>query len=291
METMPDRFVVTSLDHKLAELCVDGLATDWYQRACDILRGGDGGEHGLLLYKLIRQRRGETRPLVILDVGTARGFSAITMAHALRETGTGSIYTIDVVDHHQGRNWHVEKQRPEEPLAGMTLSRSEIWLRWYPREADLVTPIEGRSWDVLDDWTHGPIDLAFLDGDHSRTAVSKELAALGVLMAPDGVIVMDDYHLGANVCRLRSRLVNRLVAKVGRGLRGPWPAAAQRLRLGTDNEFVLVKQKFSGITAAVREFLVGQQKQWALEVIRMPARGEQENDDDYGLAVLTRTTC
>ncbi len=290
METMPNRFVVTSLDHKLAELCVDGPATDWYQRACDILRGGDGGEHGLLLYKLIRQRRGENRALVVLDVGTARGFSAIMMARALCETGNGSIYTIDVVDHHQALNWHVEKQQPTEPLAGMTLSRSEIWRRWYPREADLVTPIKTRSWDVLGDWTHGPIDLAFLDGDHSRAAVSKELALLSPLMAPDGVIVLDDYHLGTNVFRLRSGLVNRLVAKIGRGLRGPWPAAAQRLRLGTDNEFVLVKQKFSGITAAVHEFLVREQQRWMLEVIRMPARSAQESDD-YGLAVLARSMC
>jgi len=285
---MPNRFVVTSLDYKLAELRADGLAADWYRGACDILRGGDGGEHGLLLYKLIRARQGDARPLVVLDVGTARGFSALTMARALWETGGGSVYTIDVVGHEQARNWHVEKQPPGEPLAGMTLSRSEIWHRWYPREANLVSPIKGRSWDVLDDWDHGPIDLAFLDGDHSKGAVGRELAALSLLMAPEGVIVLDDYHLGAGVFRLRSRVANRLVTRVGRGLRGFWPSASGRLRLGTDNEFVLMKKKFSGITAAVHEFLVHQQEPWALEVIRMPARGGQE-DEDYGLALLTRT--
>ncbi len=275
------------MDRKLAELRVDGPAPEWYRRSCDILRGGDGGEHGLLLYKLVRQHQVENRPLVVLDVGTARGFSAVTMARALCETVSGCIYTIDVVDHHQARNWHVEKQPPGDPLAGMTLSRAEIWHRWYSHEADLVSPLKGRSWDLLAVWTHGPIDVAFLDGDHNHAAVSKELALLSPLMAPDGVIVLDDYHLVANVFRLRSRLVNRLVAEIGKGLRGPWPAAAQRLRLGTDNEFVVVKQKFSGITAAVHEFLVGQQDRWALEVVRMPAQGEQE-DEDYGLTVLTR---
>ena len=114
METIPHHFVLTSLDRKLAELPVDGVATDWYHRACEILRGGDGGEHGLLLYKLVCQRQGKPRPLVVLDIGTARGFSAITMARALSDTGTGSIYTIDVVDHHQARNWHVAKQQPAE---------------------------------------------------------------------------------------------------------------------------------------------------------------------------------
>ena len=289
METIPTRFVVTSLDHKLAELRVDGLAADWYRRACEILRGGD---RGLLLYKLVRQRQDEARPLVILDVGTARGFSAITMARALYETGIGLIHTIDVIDH-QARDWHVKQQQSAEPLAGMTLSRSEIWRRWYPREAELVTPIKARSWDVLGDWIHGPIDVAFLDGDHSRTAVSKELALLSPLMAPEGVIVLDDYFLGATVLRVCSRHVNRLVNSIGKRIRGPWPSASRRLRLGQDNEFILVKQKFSGIKAAVQEFLVDQQGRWALEVIRMPERGgsDQEDYSGYSLALLTRTKC
>ena len=288
MQTIPPRYVVTSLDLKLAELHVDGLATDWYHRACGILRGGDGGEHGLLLHKLIRQRLRRARPLVVLDVGTARGFSAITMANALSDASTGTIYTIDVVDHHQARNWHVDKQQPAEPLAGMRLSRADIWRRWYARETDLVSPITNRSWDVLANWTHGPIDVAFLDGDHTRTAVSKELALLSSLMTRNGVIVLDDYHVGAHVIRIRSRRVNRLVATIGACLSGPWPSAGRRLRLGTDNEFVLVKQKFSGIKTAVHDFLVDQDGHWALEVVRMPARGDYA-EDDYGLAVLTRT--
>ena len=48
-----------------------------------VLRGGDGGEHGVLLYKLIMEGARGGKPLVVLDVGTARGFSAITMARAM----------------------------------------------------------------------------------------------------------------------------------------------------------------------------------------------------------------
>ena len=54
MQTIPPRYVVTSLDLKLTELRVDSLATDWFHRACEIPRGGDGGEHGLLLAVLTR---------------------------------------------------------------------------------------------------------------------------------------------------------------------------------------------------------------------------------------------
>ena len=288
METIPSRFVVTSLDHKLTELRVDGLAADWYRRSCEILRGGD---RGLLLYKRVRQRQDGTHPLVILDVGTARGFSAITMARALHETDVGSVYTIDVIDHYDARSWQVKQQQSPEPLAGMTLSRSEIWRRWYPREAELVTPIKGQSWAVLGDWVYGPIDVAFIDGDHSRTAVSKELALLSQFMAPGGVIVLDDYFVEATVLRVRSRYVNRLANSIGKRIRGPWPSASRRLRLGWDNEFILVKQKFSGIKAAVQEFLVDQQGGWALEVIRMPERGGSDHEDysGYSLALLTKT--
>ena len=50
------------------------LSDDWYTHAAKVLRGGDGGEHGLLLYKLIRSHSNTSRPIVVLDVGTARGF-------------------------------------------------------------------------------------------------------------------------------------------------------------------------------------------------------------------------
>ena len=284
---------VTPLERKLAELHTNDLSNDWYCRASRILRGGDGEEHGLLLYKLILQRLDCNRPLVILDVGTARGFSSITMARALLDANqVGIIYTVDVIDHNEFRNWHSRragKQEDDEPLAEIVITRSEIWNKWFQDEAARITPIINESWRVLNDWNYGPIDVVFLDGDHTYGAVRKELSLLDSLMAPGGVIVLDDYHLGSSVVRIHSRFINGFIKiVVGPVFRKTWPSFGQRWRLGTDNEFMLVKQRYSGIRKAVREFLEEREDRWSLELISMPSRGDYQGDD-YSLALLTRS--
>ena len=139
---IPEGTSVAPFSQKLAELSADDVSGDWYGRASRILRGGDGGEHGLILYKLIRQRAGLRHPLVILDVGTARGFSAMTMARAMLDAGMdGRVHSVDVIDHHELRGWHVDKQEADEPLAGVEMSRSEIWSRWFKEEAERILPI------------------------------------------------------------------------------------------------------------------------------------------------------
>ena len=88
MNLIPDNSSVTPLGRKLSDLDTEDAPADWYRRAAWSLRGGDGGEHGLLLYKLVRSL-GADRSHVILDVGTARGFSAVTMARAVNPYGDG----------------------------------------------------------------------------------------------------------------------------------------------------------------------------------------------------------
>lgn len=105
------------------------------------------------------------------------------------------------------------------------------------------------------------------------------------LLREGGIIVLDDYHLGVSAVHIRSRLLNLIVHTLAKVL----PSAGKlRPGLGKDNEFVVVKQRFSGIRHAVREFLEERQGRWAREIIPMPTRGEYQGDD-YALALLTRT--
>ena len=202
---------VTPLERKLSELNAPDMSEEWYRIAARVLRGGDGGEHGLLLYKLVLEGGRGDGSLVVLDVGTARGFSALTMARAMLDGEMkGRVYSVDVIGHHEPLNWHGTKQDADEPLAGVEISRSEIWGRWFAEESALVTTINGRSMEVLRDWQHGPIDYAFLDGSHEYEDVRGELEALDSFMAEGGVIVVDDFHLGVVVYRVRSRLLNAI---------------------------------------------------------------------------------
>ena len=289
MTTIPKGASVTPLERKLADFSAPDISEAWCRTAVDVLRGGDGGEHGLLLYKLVVEgSQGDELP-VVLDVGTARGFSAIMMARAMLDGELeGRVYSVDVIDHHEPRNWHVTKQEASEPLAGVEIGRSEIWRRWFPEESALVTTINGRSSEVLSAWQHGLIDCAFLDGSHSYEDVKGELEALESLMADKGVIVVDDFHLGVAVVRVRSRALNAVPWVIGRLLGRVWPRARSwSRRLSANNGYAIVMQRYSGLRDAVVEFLEDRDGLWSLEIVTMPSRGEYQGGD-YSLAVLSR---
>ena len=78
----PPNARVTPLAYKLEQLDAPCPSESWYRRAVRVLRAGDGGEHGLLLHSLAH-RLDAGRQHVLVDVGTARGFSAIAMSRGL----------------------------------------------------------------------------------------------------------------------------------------------------------------------------------------------------------------
>ena len=202
----------------------------------------------------------------------------------------GRVYSVDVIGHEEALNWHGTKQDADEPLAGVEMSRSEIWRRWFADESALATTIEGKSSEVLGGWRHGPIDYAFLDGSHEYGDVRGELAALDSLMAEGGVIVVDDFHLGVTVVRVRSRLLNAIPGRIGRLLGRVWPRARSwSRRLSANNEYAIVRQRLSGVRNAVVEFVEERDGRWSLEIVSMPSRGEYQGGD-YSLAVLSRAT-
>ena len=287
MMIFPPNARVTPFPSKIADLNTEDASQSWYQEAVRILRGGDGGEHGLLLYKLVRALGTIPHP-VILDIGTARGFSAITMARALLDANLdGMVYSIDVIDHFSQNVWHGGKNEPTEPLAGLSISRSEVWSCWFEEEASHVTPLHAQSYEVLENWSYGSIDIAFIDGEHTYDAVKRELALLDHLMTPTGIIVLDDYHTGVSMGAFRSRPVNGAVRLMSHAVKRVWPPLRERLRLGTGNEFLVVKRRFAGIYKAVADFLLERGCEWALEIVSMPSRGDY-HEADYSLALLTR---
>ena len=281
--------MVTPLEDKLRAIGTSELPDDWYRRAVMVLRGGDGGEHGKLLYKLILALSESRSQIVAMDVGTARGFSALAMARAIDDAGVeGAVYSVDTVGHGEKIDWHGRKHDDDDALSGRVLSRMDIWERWFQDDISSIIPIRGRSVDVLGTWEHGWIDVAFLDGSHAYPDVSQELARLDGLVTDGGIVVLDDYHMGDVVGRIRSRLLNAVVWLIGRTLgrilRGI-PSAS--LRLGEDIEYRLVKQRFGGVRRAVEDFVRGTAGRWSLEVVPMPQRGSYQGGD-YSVAILSR---
>ena len=276
---------VTPLALKLADRPPDG----WYRSARLALRGGDGGEHGQLLYQLVRERRDQVRPVVALDIGTARGFSAVVMARAMLDSGMeGHVYTVDVIDHDEALDWHVEKHDCDDPLAGRLITRASIWSEWAAEERHRITPITGRSTAILGDWRHGPIDVALLDGSHTYQDVKAELGMLAGMMADDGVIVLDDVHFGVIVGSVRSRAVSVFAWLAINGLRMILRNRnAHKARLGVSAEYAIVERRFTGIRDALVQFMEEHDGGWCMEIVPMPRRGPYQTAD-YALAVLAK---
>ena len=286
---LPKDAAVVGLEDRLARIDTAELSDDWYRRAVTVLRGGDGGEHGKLLYKLALAVLPAQPDAITLDVGTARGFSALVMARAMQDAKLiGTVYTVDTVGHSESVNWHIEKHSQDDPLVGLSISRREIWDRWYRDGSSAVVVAKGRSVELLSSWKHGPIGVAFLDGSHSYEDVRQELALLDGLMVETGVILLDDYHLGEVVGRIRSRALNLLAWLIGQAT--GWVSKRFRAlapRLGQATEYRLVKQRFSGVKRAVDEFMESGDGCWSMEAVAMPRRGTYQGED-YCTVILSR---
>jgi predicted O-methyltransferase YrrM len=128
-----------------------------------------GPQKAARLAELVRQER----PHVVVEVGTAIGYSGLWIAEALRELGQGRLLTFE-----QDAGRAAEAHRNFE-RAGVT---------------DLITQYVGDARELLKE-VPGPIDLLFLDGGFENYHPCL-LACRGQLR--DGaLLVADNVHIGA----------------------------------------------------------------------------------------------
>ena len=147
--------------------------------------------HGFLLYAALRSYLGGTspeRPVTIFETGTARGFSAICMAKALRDVGrAGTILTVDVLHAERPIYWNsiVDAAGPK--------TRLELLEPWSDLVEDHVVFLRGDVSVALEQIGLSRIHFAFLDAEHTYDAVRDELAFVAAHQRPGDVIVCDDY--------------------------------------------------------------------------------------------------
>jgi predicted O-methyltransferase YrrM len=138
-------------------------------------------KRGRLLYEHIR----ENKPENVLELGTARGGSAVFIAAALEANGSGRLTSVDSL------RWTWEDPTPLEVLekAGLsdlvTLDRRFSTYTWF-----LKTEIEKH----LDDagWVRPVYDLIFLDGSKSWSTDGLAVVLAEKLLRPGGWLLLDD---------------------------------------------------------------------------------------------------
>lgn len=147
---------------------------DWHKEATLTLRGGvDDGKYGLYLYNFIINNNIKS----VVDIGTARGYSAVCIAKALKEIGGGTVYSIDVISADKKKNWHCDKHLNSDPAKDKKLSIKDFVGNFVNlNDEDIeINFLKGDSIKILSDWKHKDYDLIFHDGAHSYEKVKDEI--------------------------------------------------------------------------------------------------------------------
>jgi len=123
-------------------------------------------ETGQFLYGLVRA----VKPLNAIEVGTFEGFSAVNIAQALKDNNQGILWTIDC-----------ENYFPQDIFKSYKV---EKW----------INQVIGFSPEMLEKIvSENNIDFAFLDGEHTGTAVFNELEVLHKYFKAGSYIAGHDY--------------------------------------------------------------------------------------------------
>jgi len=119
----------------------------------------------------------------IVEVGSYKGKSAVNFAYAVRKRGgDATIFCVDT-----WRNENIEFAKNVDVFAAFEAN--------VARDRDLIVPLRGRSEEVGAAWDRGPIDVLFIDGDHSYEGVVRDVEAWVPHVKPGGLVMFHDTGL------------------------------------------------------------------------------------------------
>jgi hypothetical protein len=162
--------------------------------ACPVKINPPCWQHGRIVYSAARAYIARTGPDTgfFLDIGTAKGFSALCAAWAIEDAGLGgvtgaAVISLDVLP----VNEPVERNSIAELAGAQTLN--EFVAPWWPREVKRTfLQYTGVNWLQL---SKGRIGFAFVDGKHSFEAVIEEARLLSDRQKTGDVVIFDDLQM------------------------------------------------------------------------------------------------
>jgi predicted O-methyltransferase YrrM len=134
------------------------------------------GDSAWLLYGIVRS----LKPAIAVEIGSARGKSACFVGMALKENGTGRLYAIDP---HTRTEWNDIESVDTYDIMRKHLEKLEL--------TDVVTIVREHSASLSTD-VPSPIDLLFIDGDHSYEGVRTDWMTFAPRMRASGLVVFHD---------------------------------------------------------------------------------------------------
>jgi len=147
-------------------------------------------QHGFILYKALMNYtiNSKLQQLKIVEIGTAKGFSALCMAKALEDLNiNGMINTIDILDHERPIYWNSIKDHERK------MSRKELLLGYSELCDKYIQYICGKSETELTKLMKERIHFAFIDGEHYYENVKYDGEMIAKMQVSGDIIVFDDY--------------------------------------------------------------------------------------------------
>lgn len=180
---------------KFEESCGYGVNSQWLgelalQTQVVVKKSPLNWQHGRLLYAVLRSylssRSDTPSPIVIFETGTARGFSAVTMARALLDSGReGVVFTVDSLPHNTQMYWNCIGDSQGKR------SRKELLASW-PEEVSRTIFFQAFTPQQLGRFGLDHIGFAFLDAQHTFPAVMEEFNFVSERQLAGDIIVFDD---------------------------------------------------------------------------------------------------
>lgn len=156
--------------------------------ACPVKASGPNWQHGRILYTAMRAYLAvATGPVRCVDIGTAKGFSALVALWALMDSGVdGTVESVDVID-------PLAKQYRNSVLDCHAENRLADYLKPWP-EAAAIKFYQSTGID----WLKRSLDrvhVAFVDGKHSADVVRQEGDLLAERQQPGDLVMFDDVQI------------------------------------------------------------------------------------------------
>jgi len=149
-------------------------------------------ERGILLYSIIAKYK----PLHVLEIGTAKGYSTLCMAWAMADYNIpGTIYTIDPT---LNTKFQITIKNEISVLTTPQLWKKVASDSWLSK----IKPLSGYSGQVMAEYKFPKIDFAYIDGHHVFEAVEHDFYATLNISSNYFQILFDDYALSDGVTKL-----------------------------------------------------------------------------------------
>lgn len=158
--------------------------------ACPVKMNPPNWQHGRVIYTVARKylsTKNSQVPVTMLDIGTAKGFSALCMRWALTDScRKGSVTSLDVIDPKSRtlRNTVADISGPK--------TLPEVLEPWPETKSIRFACSTGVSWLTN---AQGRINFAFVDGKHNFASVSMEAELLARQQDQGDIAIFDDLQI------------------------------------------------------------------------------------------------